>query len=1277
MSGTPATPAPRPRFYRRRRFWAWSGGSVALLVALLVLALYWLLQTVAGRDVLLAQIIARLPVGSSLTWSKVEGPLAGPLTIHDLDLRYDKIHFTAQRAYLDPDIRPLLGRRLRLDALQLTRATLDVPKSDEPFELPRWPDSLPQIEMPLAIQADRIAIDGLRVSQTAEPVIDIRQLRGGIDIATGLLHAEKLAIDSDRGRFTVDGDYMPQRDYRADITATAVFPAPRGRMPARLGLVARGDLAKMDVAVAGKAPAPLRAVLTFTGKEDPVWGFSARTEALDLALLLPPGAASPLGEPGTLAFDLRAKGKGGTARLEGRIAQGDLAVTLQPSNIRLEKQVLTAAPLVVDAYEGRTTLRGTADFTQPEDGKFRFAVNVRGLKFGASPSAAATTPAQADTVAIGVDADLGIAGRMKGWAAIGNATLVRDKQKATLALDARGDMQRAQLKTLRAKMPTGTLDASGTVGWAPVLDWDLGARLAGFDPGYFAPGWNGNISGQLSSKGRQRPATREGQPGAFDASLDVPDLRGTLRSRPLRGHGKFALHGEQGEGELALSLGSSRIDAKGKVGDKLDVVAHLQPLQLDDLLPKAAGTLRGDVWMRGSRDAPDLTADLVGSGLKWNDWSAESLSAKGRLPWRGSGGELALHGNGIAAGMVLDSLRVDTRGAVENLQLDVEARNAMATLTLSGSARKTGARWQGSLSALRIAPAKGEPWRLREPASFIVNGPAFTLGDACLTSNGGGELCANAVWPRNGATIRGQGLSLALVQPWLPPNEGRPLLLRGDFTLDGTVRPRGNAFEGKLRVASLDGGLRLGDKARREIIRYDNFTLDAEFDPLHIQARLGTGFKGDGFVDARVTTGWDDYAPLTGDIYINMSKLFWLELFSPDLVRPQGLLEGHVRLAGTRATPSLGGDAVLSNFSGELPALGLNLSEGKGRLDALPDGSARITASVKSGEGALNVDGSLSWFGDATPLQLDIRGDNVLVSDTPDLRAVASPRLQFGLAGKTMRLRGEVTVPSARIDLERLDRGVSASEDVVVLDPADPAETRPSPLDLDLAVALGDDVRMKGFGLDGSLKGRMQVRSQPGQEMTANGGLEVEGQYEAYGQKLKITRGQLAWNNNRVAEPRIDIRAERNVGDVTAGIDVTGRADAPKAEVWSNPAMERSQALSYLVLGRSLSGVSGSEAQQVSTASAALSAGSGLLASQLGAKLGLDDAGVSESRALGGSVVGFGKYLSPRLYVGYGVSLVGSGQVLTLKYLLRKGFDVQFESSTVENRASINWRKEK
>ena len=53
------------------------------------------------------------------------------------------------------------------------------------------------------------------------------------------------------------------------------------------------------------------------------------------------------------------------------------------------------------------------------------------------------------------------------------------------------------------------------------------------------------------------------------------------------------------------------------------------------------------------------------------------------------------------------------------------------------------------------------------------------------------------------------------------------------------------------------------------------------------------------------------------------------------------------------------------------------------------------------------------------------------------------------------------------------------------------------------------------------------------------------------------------------------------------------------------------------------------------------------------------------------------KYLSPRLYVSYGVSLLGTGQVITLKYLLCKGFYIEIESSSVENRGSVNWWKEK
>jgi len=1260
---------------RMRKLAVRSGITVTVLVLLALFALYWLLQTVAGREVLMAQVVARLPAGSSLTWSKAEGPLAGPLILHDLDFRYEELHFTAAKAYLDPDIRPLLGRKLRLDALRITDATLELgPSEDKPFELPRWPDVLPAIELPLALQADTIVVDGLRITQLQEPIIDITRIRGGLEAANGEFTASQLKVNSNLGDFRIDGHYLPRKDYATDLTVRALMPARPGQVPARLGLVARGDLAHMEVALAGYAPKPLHASLILDGRNDPVWNVAARSEQLDLGQLVP---AQFLAEaPAPLALDFTARGRGGKAQLQGRARQGENELVLAPSNVAIENQVLTVSPLVAEAFGGTVRLQGTADFSDAQNPGFNFAVVANQLTYTPEPD-----PTQPDSTPVPLylqQARLGVAGNLKNWAAIGKAEVAREAQDAKLDFDVRGNDQQAHIQHLKATTPGGELTLAGSAAWAPELSWDVDVKLANFDPGYFAPGWEGNLSGSVASKGKQLPPPAGTEDLRFEATADIPQLKGRLRGRNVDARAKLALQGTQGEGDVRLVMGDSRIEAKGKVGDRLDVDARLEPLHLSDLLPSGSGSLAGTVQLRGTPTQPDITADLRGSGLQWDDWKAQQISINGRLPWQGSNGALEIQGSAIEVGMLLDQVRINARGSMQDLQLEADTRNDMGALALSGSVRQQGQAWRGELASLRVAPVKGAPWQLRQAAAFNVQGSNFTLSDACLGSDTGGALCVAANWPREGLQLRGDALPLALVQPWLPPNEGRRIHLRGEVTIDGNIRPRGNAWEGAFKLASAEGGIRLGDNARGELVRYDHFSLNVDMQPNAIKGYLGVGFQGDGFVDAKVQTGWEPNAALNGELYLNMSRLYWIELFSPDIVRPQGLIEGHVSLRGTRSQPSLGGEATLSNFTGEFPALGLTLSEGKGNFIAQPDGSARIRASAKTGgEGALQVDGGLSWFGDAQPLQLHIFGDNVLLANTSELRVVANPDLNFTLAGTAMELRGSVHVPEADLDLERLDRGTSVSEDIVVLDPVDPEEGPSSPLDMDLTVSLGNKVKMSGFGLKGALTGKMQVRARPGREMTANGGLEVSGRYKAYGQDLTITDGQLLWNYGVVSDPRINIKAQREIGDVTAGIHVTGRAQAPKVEVWSDPAMSQSESLAYLVLGRSLSMASSDQAQQVNAASAALSAGSGLLAAQVGAKLGLDDAGVSQSRALGGSVIGVGKYITPKLYIGYGVSLVGSGSVLTLKYLLRRGFDIEVESSTVENRGSVNWRKEK
>jgi translocation and assembly module TamB len=85
-----------------------------------------------------------------------------------------------------------------------------------------------------------------------------------------------------------------------------------------------------------------------------------------------------------------------------------------------------------------------------------------------------------------------------------------------------------------------------------------------------------------------------------------------------------------------------------------------------------------------------------------------------------------------------------------------------------------------------------------------------------------------------------------------------------------------------------------------------------------------------------------------------------------------------------------------------------------------------------------------------------------LLSDTRDLRAVANPDVQVRYAGEAAaaghwhRDRAVGAYRSWSVWTRR-----SASPDVVVLDPVDPEDTGDSPLDMDLTIALGNDVKLR------------------------------------------------------------------------------------------------------------------------------------------------------------------------------------------------------------------------
>jgi translocation and assembly module TamB len=299
-----------------------------------------------------------------------------------------------------------------------------------------------------------------------------------------------------------------------------------------------------------------------------------------------------------------------------------------------------------------------------------------------------------------------------------------------------------------------------------------------------------------------------------------------------------------------------------------------------------------------------------------------------------------------------------------------------------------------------------------------------------------------------------------------------------------------------------------------------------------------------------------------------------------------------------------------------------------------------------------------------------------------------SPDLDIRRDAEGIRIGGSLRMDKADVNLEKLPGAgaTQASPDVVVVDAKKKATREKGvPMQADIQVDLGQDTHVIGYGLDGKLHGNLRVIQRPGKAAIGQGQIRIDGTFHAYGQNLHIQQGRLLFASTPLTDPGLDIRAVRKLnpnatiddGQVV-GLQITGTAVRPQLTVFSNPTMEQSDALSYLVTGKPLSQVKGGEGNAVNTAAQALGSATGnLLAKGIGSKLGISDIGVSSSDALGTSAFTVGKYLSPRLYLSYGVGLFEPGQVVTLRYILSRRWNFEAEQASEFSRASFNYRFER
>ena len=399
--------------------------------------------------------------------------------------------------------------------------------------------------------------------------------------------------------------------------------------------------------------------------------------------------------------------------------------------------------------------------------------------------------------------------------------------------------------------------------------------------------------------------------------------------------------------------------------------------------------------------------------------------------------------------------------------------------------------------------------------------------------------------------------------------------------------------------------------------------------------------------------------PIEGRLEARSDDLGFVAAFSPQVEEAGGRFQLESEIAGTAAEPEVRGSLSVEDGLFDLPEFGLELRDLRLTASGDPDGGVELEGGVTSGEGRLELAGRTPVEpSPESPAELTLRGERFRAMDTPEVQVEIAPDLAIAFDGSLTTVEGQVAVPWARIEIVEVPpTAVAPSQDVVFVDEEAPP---PPEVDARVEVTIGPDVHFEGFGFSSDIEGELRVRQEPGEQPSVLGELRfVEGRFAAYGQNLEIDPGRVVFSGP-VADASLDVTALRTASDGTvAGFLVRGEMMNPEIEITSDPAMSDADALSYIMYGKDMGEGDPSQQEQVAGAVAAL--GANVVTTKLAGKVGLDEARIEGATKDQAELVA-GKYLSPSLYVSYGLGLFKPSNTFRIKYLLSSHWAVQAES---------------
>lgn len=1126
----------------------------------------------------------------------------------------------------------LRGKRLCIDLLSADTIRLTTTADDSPSE-PREDIQLPSVRLPVGIQLSQLQIGSVELN--GEPAL-LRDIQLQAQASGDHLHIIKFRGQGPDLAWQLEGDLRMTGDWPLRVESELQLPPMDGQawqLQARLGgsveqlqLEARSNGYLTGLLNAQAQPLQAALPLQARWQGESFLPLQTLPETLTLHGLVM-DLEGDLESGIALVARSRFAGEGGDIgmQLNGRITTAEL------SDLQLQLQVL-------EQPQRQLTLTGAAGWA-PE---LEATADLRMQQFPWQwlyPQSLGDLEIE----------QLGLQAQLRGetFSSDLQASLSGvGEHTAELSLSLAGTPEQITVAPLQLITDSGSLRGHAQIGLLDYVSWDAELLLEDLNPQLFVSQLPGSLSGPITSLGAIRAGELELSAGW--------DINGTLRSQPLTLSGALAsAHSQWQVDDLQLQQGENRITGSGHWGDQVRGQLDIQLPQLRTLWPGLGGGLEGNLEATGAVSAPRVALDLRGQRLAYEAFSMARLGLSGHITLNEQmPGNLNLSTSRMRSGDTrLGDLALSVEGDRSLHHLAADLEDGMLELDLRLAGRLADDVWRGQLQSSNIVSDEMR-WQLQEPTSltYRMNTGDLRLAGHCW-GHLGSQLCFNGeqqLMPDRQLNLQLRDFPLTTLQPWLPDD----FSWAGSLNAQAQLRQRAGATPtGELSVSSRNGEVLVDNPEQQLQLPYDILELTAQLQPTLAQTRLQLHSSALGNLNMQADiTDPAGTQELQGSFSLDDVQLDILRPFLPQVETLSGDLTGNGQLSGSLTQPQVRGEIRL--VEGHVSGPELPVSFEQMQLAVTIDGQqADIDGRWHSGAGQGSLTGRAAW---APALFVDIKlnGNDLPIRVPPYADLLASPDLHIGLADNALRLTGTIAIPEGEITVRELPASavrVSADAEIVGAEPEE-QDSMPLGITADVQLAIGDQLHFSGFGLTGRLSGLLRVR----ENMTAGGNLNIlDGRFRGYGQRLELRRAQILFAG-ALSKPYLDIEAIRRADNVIAGLRLTGPADAPISEVFSEPPMAQEQALAYLILGRPLGADTGDSNLLGQAALALGMAGSTPLAENIASSLGLDDFQLdTEGSGLTTSVVATG-YITEKLSLRYGVGVFEQANLLALRYDLTR-----------------------